>query len=299
MILSSPIHDRYVHECFSQPLVSEPEISSCSVTNFAEMSHICLSVRFVVFAMEFWLFWKFFPMNIAHFHVTAINIHQIIECSSPFPETLEIIICLFRTCSFTRFTNDLDSTDNSNSVSSFPMTKLWALASSWELKSSGRPDLPRSTSLYLTDCAVPSRRILSVIRSNLSYPSARSFIKSPWSIVRRDLSFPLLRRPSTVVIQFWITCWKEAFHELLMVVMIGGFKKICAFTRSPRSVLLSNWTPWILTPVISPSPGLLKLKTIRAMASWQQDSSLVAILLLLVLLLNLVEIVSPLQQCKL
>ena len=28
-------------------------------------------------------------------------------------------------------------------------------------------------------------------------------------------------------------------------------KKICAFIRSPRSVLFSNWTPWILTSVMS------------------------------------------------
>ena len=72
--------------------------------------------------------------------------------------------------------------------------------------------------------AVPSRRFFFVIKSNFSYLSCRSFIKSPWSIVRRSLSFPLLRRPSTVVIQFWITCWREAFHELLMEVMIRGFK---------------------------------------------------------------------------
>ena len=237
MLLSSPINDRCPW-IFSQPIVSKPEISSCSVTNFADMSNIFFSVRSVVFTMEFWLSWKLFPMNIAHSIATAINIHQIIECSSPFPETLEIIVCLFRTWSFTRFTNDLDSTDNSNSISSFPMTKLWALASSWELISSGRPDLSRSTSPYLTDCAVPSRRILSVIRSNLSYPSARSFIKSPWSIVRRDLSFPLFRRSSTVVIQFWITCWREAFHELLMVVMIGGFKKSVPLSSRPD---LSSW----------------------------------------------------------
>ena len=63
-----------------------------------------------------------------------------------------------------------------------------------------------------------------VIRSNFSYHSPNSFIRSPWSIARRSFSFPLLRRPITVVIQFWITCWREAFHELLMEVMVRGFK---------------------------------------------------------------------------
>ena len=36
MVLSSPINDRYFHECFSQPIVSKFVISSCSATNFAE-----------------------------------------------------------------------------------------------------------------------------------------------------------------------------------------------------------------------------------------------------------------------
>ena len=44
----------FFHEWFSQPIVSNPEISSCSDTNFADMSNICfsnicLSVRSVVF----------------------------------------------------------------------------------------------------------------------------------------------------------------------------------------------------------------------------------------------------------
>ena len=47
------------------------------------------------------------------FHVTATNIPQIMECSSPSRVTLEILFCRFRIWSFTRFTNDLDSADNS------------------------------------------------------------------------------------------------------------------------------------------------------------------------------------------
>ena len=133
MTLSSPINDKYFHEWFSQHIVSNPEISSCSDTNLVHMSSICLSVRSVVFAMEVRLFWKFFPKNIADSVVTAINISQIIECSSPSPAPLQILFCLFRTWSFTRFTNDLDSTDNSNSAVSLPMMKFWEFATSWEL----------------------------------------------------------------------------------------------------------------------------------------------------------------------
>ena len=70
------------------------------------------------------------------------------------------VFCLFRTSSFTRFTNDIDSTDNSNSASSFPMTNCWGHAFSWE-SISGRPDLPRGITSFTTDCAVPSWRFSS------------------------------------------------------------------------------------------------------------------------------------------
>ena len=46
-------------------------------------------------------------------------------------------------------------------ASSLPLlaeSKFWELATSWELILSGSPDLSRSVSPFLTDCAVPSRR---------------------------------------------------------------------------------------------------------------------------------------------
>ena len=162
MIVSSPINDRYFHEYFSQPIVSKPEISSCSVTNFADMSNMCLSVRSAVFTMEFWLFWKILSQEYRWFHCyrhkhsPSHGMFFFISCNIG-----EIIFCLFRTQSLTRFTNDLDSTDNAKSVSSFPMTKFWGLATSWELILSSRPHLSRSVSPFLTDCASPSRRISS------------------------------------------------------------------------------------------------------------------------------------------
>ena len=168
--------------------------------------------------------WKFFPMDTADSIVTDINIPQIIECSSPSPATLEILLCLFRTWSFTRFTNDLDSTDNSNSVSSFPMMKFLGLASSWEMRLSGRPDLSRSVSPFLTDCAVPSRRISSW--------SGRTFLTIPQEVSsglpdRSYISVSVFHSwedQARVIIPFWVACWREAFHELIMVMMIGGFK---------------------------------------------------------------------------
>ena len=51
---------------------------------------------------------------------------------------------------------------------------------------------------------------------------------------------------------FWIACWREAFHKLLMVMVVGSFELVCADIRSSRSLLfLSNWTPGILTSITS------------------------------------------------
>ena len=82
--------------------------------------------------------WKF-TLNVAEIIVTAMNINQIVECSSPSPTTWEILVCLFRTWSFIWFTSDIHSTDNSNSVASLSMMKFWEFATSWEVISSVAP----------------------------------------------------------------------------------------------------------------------------------------------------------------
>ena len=94
-------------------------------------------------------------MNTADSIVTVMNILQTIECFSPSSITIEIRFCLFRTWSFTLFTNDLDSTDNSNSVSSFPMTNCCGHCFSLRINI-GSPGNSRGTTSFITDCAVPS-----------------------------------------------------------------------------------------------------------------------------------------------
>ena len=71
-----------------------------------------------------------------------------------------------------------------NSASSFPMTICWGHASSWE-SISGRSDLSRGVSSFITDCAVPSWRVSSWEKPgpNFSCRSPRSFIRSPRSLV--------------------------------------------------------------------------------------------------------------------
>ena len=125
--------------------------------------------------------------------------------------------------------------------------------------------------------------LLRETNSNFSCRSARNFIGSLRLRVHLRISFPLLRRPSTVIIPLWVACWGEAFHELLMIIVSNH--SVHTDIRSPWSLHLDfhNFS----------STGLLKSRMIRATAPLQQSSSLVAILLWLVLLLNRVEIVSP------
>ena len=130
--LSSPIKNKYFHEWFSQPIVSNPEISSCSDTNLADMSNICFNVRSFVFGDGMTSVHVILSHENCWFQCYRHAFHHIIECFSSFSVTfIEDRFCLFRTWSFTLHKNDLDSTDNSNSVSSFPMINCCGLAPLW------------------------------------------------------------------------------------------------------------------------------------------------------------------------
>ncbi len=140
------------------PNESYPHLRSCSLTNFADMSNIIFSMRSVD-SQWILIVLEILPHECRLIHRYSHKRCPNLEYSSPSLVTLEILFCLFRTWSFSWFTNDLDSTDNSNSDVSLPMMKFWEFATSWKLILSGRPDLARSVSWYLADCAVPSRRI--------------------------------------------------------------------------------------------------------------------------------------------
>ena len=210
MILSSPINDRYFHEWFSQPIVSQPEISSCSDTNLADMS-ICLNEIFGV-------------RNGIGFVKILSHECRWFPCS---PKSQNVLLHLLQ------------------------HWKLFSVFSALDHS----PDSPKFCFIVSND---------EILR--FCFFSRIDIIRSPQSVERRGLSFPLLRRPSTVVIQFGTTCWREDFYELLMVMMIGRFKLVCAFIRSPQSVLFSSGTPWILTSVTS----LPRAYWSRATVSWQQ-----------------------------
>ena len=138
--------------------------------------------------------------------------HALHSSSKPwtFPKLLNVLLlslhswtfCLLRTWSFTLFTN---------SATSLPMMKFVESAASWELILSSCPDPSWSLSPYLTDCASPTRRV-SPWWGQIRSPHSKKFYQVAWSIVRRNLTFPLLRRPSTVMIQFWITFWRKSIR---------------------------------------------------------------------------------------
>ena len=121
------------------------------------------------------------------------------------------------------------------------------------LISSGRPDLSRSVSSFLADCAVPSRRISSWPGRTFRTILQEVFFRSPRSVVRLDFSFPLLRRPSTVVIQFWklaeeklsMNCswywWSEASNK---AVPLSGRPDLSSLAIE----LHGSWLPWLLFP---------------------------------------------------
>ena len=225
-----------------------------------------------------------------------MNIHQIIECFYPSSVTFEIRFCLFHTWWFTRFTNDLDSTDNSNSASSFPMTNCCGLASLWESTSG-----PRSfTRCYLTHNGLRGSIMLSFLmretRLRFSCRSPRSYIGSPRSFAHLSISFPLLRRPSMVIIPLWVACWGKAFHKIFMIIVVEWGLLVAADIGSPRSLLfLSSCTPGILISITS----LHQAYWTRGWSVRRLPCNKIAILLWLVLLLNLVEVFSPLFRSKL
>ena len=177
-----------------------------------------------------------------------MNTHQIKTCFSPSSVTFEIRFCLFRTWSFTRFTNDLDSTDNSNScfiVSNDESLRPCPFVENRHRVSPGfgHEVWPHSQ----RDCAVPSCWVFLVreTRLNFSCRSPRSFIGSP-RIARTSQSqlFSTLEKT------------KHGRHPTLT-------------GRPDLSSFLANCTPEILTSVTSLPRAYWKSRTIRFTASWQ------------------------------
>ena len=238
--LSSPIKDKYFHEWLSQPIVSTPEISSFSDTK---------SCRYVEHLFQCEIFRICDGMTIVQ--VILSNEYCWFQCyrheHSQCHRMFFVVVCNIHRRSFLSFPHSIihPAQEWSGFHWQFQFCFIVSnggiflgLATSWELISSGRPDLSQSVSSFLTDCAVPSRRISSWSGRTFSYHSPKSFIRLPWSIVRLHLSFPLLRRPSTVVISmncswFW---WSEASNKS---VALSGRPDLSSFAIE----LHGSWFP--------------------------------------------------------
>ena len=171
--------------------------------------------------------WEFFPMNVAAFVVAAMNIPQHIECSSPDSATFDILFCLLRTWSFTLFTN---------SAALLPMTKSFGICPFLGV------NFLRFLRSIMNHLFVPYGMRISVekrfftMRDNLLHHIPRSFLRFPWSIVRRSSTFPLLRRPRFTTILFWITWWWRSLRFPWSIVSRNRFPRILISIRGPPRV---------------------------------------------------------------
>ena len=103
--------------------------------------------------------------------------------------------------------------------------------------------LPRSITKYLSaPCGlrISVEKSIFMMRTNLLHRIPRSFLRFPRSIVRRSPTFPLLRRPRSTIILFWITCWWRSIRFPWSIVSRNRFPRILIFVPCPPWV----WWSW-------------------------------------------------------
>ena len=125
----------------------------------------------------------------------------------------------FRTWSITLFTNF---------AASLPMTKV----SDCLFLQINTISLPRSITNYLSEfygLRISVEKNISMMRTNLLHRIPGGFIRIPWSINRRSLTFPLLRRQRMSIIFFWSTCWGESVRFPWSIICHNRFPRILIF----------------------------------------------------------------------
>ena len=164
--------------------------------------------------MELWIPEKFFLMNVAAFIVAAMNIPQIIECFSPESATFDVLFCLFRTHFIHKF-SCVAAHDESFGICLFLVIHCLRFP---------RSIVNRLSVIYGLRISVEKR--FFTMRGNFLQCIPRSFLRFPWSIVRRNLTFSLLRRPRTTTIQFWTTWWWRFLRLRQSIVTCNRFPRI-------------------------------------------------------------------------
>ena len=74
--------------------------------------------------------------------------------------------------------------------------------------------------------------------------SPRVYNGLPRSIIHRFASFPLLRRPSFVILPLWVACWVRAFSKLFVAIYNGLHRSIIFLSfRTPEAQNLKAFLP--------------------------------------------------------
>ena len=252
--LSSPINDRYSHEWFSQPIVSNPEISSRSDTNLLWICRtFVLSVRSVVFYNGLTIVqvilsheYCWFHCN-SHKHSPNHRMFLSIFCNiwNSFRSFSHLIIHPVREWSWFHWHFKF-CLIVSNDKLLWPCFSLRINIGS----------LRSFTRYYLIQKGMRGSIMLSfLVRETwLGFlcRSPRSYIGSHRSFAHLSISFPLLRRPSMVFIPLWVVWWGRTFNKLFMMIVVRCGLSVAADIGSPRSFLfLSIHTPEILVSITS------------------------------------------------
>ena len=251
-------------------MLSKLLISSCSPTNFAVITNICFKVRSSEFMMKFWIVEKFFPMNVAAFIVAAMNIPQMIECSSPESATFDIFSVFFA----------LDLLLYSQILlRHFPWRKCRNLPLLGDSVSQVSPIHRESSLRTMRNAHFRPEEVLHDERQLVASHS-KKFCQV--SLIDRapQLHFSTLEKT-------------KIDHNPLLNNLLGTVYQVSLIDRQPQQISQD------LDIHARSFPGLMKFKTRRPKASSLLNSSQVSILLWHILLLILVELVLPLQQCKL
>ena len=125
---------------------------------------------------------------------------------------------------------------------------------------------PRSIMNYLSvpyGLRISFEKRFFMMRENLLHRIPRSFLRFPWSIVRRSTTFPVLRRPRTIIFLFWLTCWWRSTRFPWSIVYRNRFPRM--LISMPGSNSQSRATLWVLETCLI--VGLLPLMIILITAS--------------------------------
>ena len=156
-------------------------------------------------------------MNVAAFIVAAINIPQIIDCSSPQSATFDILF----------FALDLVLCSQIL-LRHLPWRKFRNLPLFVHEQYQVAPINHESSLRTMRDAHFRREENLHYENEFVALHS-KKFYKVSRSIVRRSSTFPLVKKLRTIIIRFWVTCWGEFIRFPRSIVYHSRFPRILIF----------------------------------------------------------------------